>query len=644
MKAIFHFLGSIYFAIILIAVAAASVIAGTFMESYSGSHLFASSWTYGHPLFAILLGLFFINILFSALRRWPFKLKHIPFLITHLGLLMIIAGTIIKNRIGVQGNLTIWEGSSGQKVLLPNTYALSVEKHDGQKGEIALSSLEPWQTHFIKDLKVKIVGMAPHVTEKWETWIKGKQALITGIPPLPVSEWNPSVSLPEPLLIPISKEQIWHVLAIKTDQIEPLIQNNKVKREYPLLIIAEIAGGTSLYLFDKQGNMHHEQFGDARFKNLVSYDNGFGGYAVTTSLPDPNIDQEQKDCAYLCKQLREAMAKNPSLAPPLALFKQASDKNNADFIEPFVNFLVLWNHDGRLLFSPDSLPKPLDTIIPNLEIAPADQKALQWIALLFDRLEEPLKNGEDLSEYLKQNRWPFSDIPNDTTALTVLAQQIYAVSNDLPELEQENNKAKLLSAYLKTYGIDYPSIKVQNDDQAMITLEAPLTVRYQQSEPSNKYEDNHPAIIIEAQSGTEKEIFALAYDPSAMGFKWPILKGQYLIRLQPQSISIPYKIRLKQARQINYPQTQQPYSYEADIVIDGTPKTLSMNQVHETWDGYRLYLAGMSPYSENSVRSAHIIVNHDPAKYIFTYPGAGLVALGIILLFWLQPYKRRYSK
>ena len=51
-------------------------------------------------------------------------------------------------------------------------------------------------------------------------------------------------------------------------------------------------------------------------------------------------------------------------------------------------------------------------------------------------------------------------------------------------------------------------------------------------------------------------------------------------------------IRLRQAREIHYPHTQQPYSYESDILIaqhDGEPveKTLSMNHVHETWDGYR---------------------------------------------------------
>ena len=112
LKQIFHMLGGIHLAISLIAIAALTVIAGTILESKTGSHLLAAYWTYSHPFFQILLSLFFVNILFSALRRWPFKKKHIPFLITHLGLLMIISGTILKNRFGLQGQMSVWEGTA----------------------------------------------------------------------------------------------------------------------------------------------------------------------------------------------------------------------------------------------------------------------------------------------------------------------------------------------------------------------------------------------------------------------------------------------------------------------------------------------------------------------------------------------------
>jgi hypothetical protein len=733
LKALFHFLGGIYVAIFLITTAALTVIAGTFLESYTESHLYASSWTYSHPLFAVLLSFFFINILFSALRRWPFRSRHIPFLITHLGLLMIIAGTIIKNRVGVQGNLSIWEGSGGQNILIPNSYSLHVEKREGTKTEYPLASLEPWQTlqkEPLPELKLKIVGMTPHSNEKWETWVKGNQAIIAGIPPIPIVEWNTSSPLPEPLTVPISKENNWQVLAVRTDNIHDLIQhayfegldlnfsmlkkslsfsfkdsliadpllnidiqgelfhiplNGKkalytipqmaplipgsnihidLVRSLPLLILAEETGGdTFLVLFDQHGRVHGENFGQARMKSLVSYDNGFGGYAVQTSLPDPSKaisikEKEKNNQQFLCEQLREAMARQPPLAPPLVLFKQACEKSHVDFIDHFVDFLVLWDQEPHILFSPSALPPPFEQIISKLDldqIPPIDRKAMQWISLFFDRIEEPILAGEDLFDLLKRNRWPFVDKLNQendqTNTLTRLAQQIYTLIQDLPSLEKDQNesvsqKTKLFSAYLKAFGIEYSTIRTYLDEKnEILTLETPLTVRYRKEASTKKYEDNQPSIIVEAQQGMQKELFALTYDASAIGFRWPILQGQYLIRLQPQSLKIPYRVRLRQARQINYPQTQQAYSYEGDIWIqennkEAVEKTLSMNQVHETWDGYRFYLAGMSPPSDQNIRRAHIIVNHDPAKYFLTYPGASLVALGIVLLFWLWPYKK----
>ena len=113
-------------------------------------------------------------------------------------------------------------------------------------------------------------------------------------------------------------------------------------------------------------------------------------------------------------------------------------------------------------------------------------------------------------------------------------------------------------------------------------------------------------------------------------------------------LTLPYTVRLRNARQINYPGTAQAYSYESDLIItdkrDGkeVEKTISMNNVHETWDGYRFYLANISPGTETAIQHVQIAVNHDPAKYFATYPGAAISSLGILLLFWMRPYGRKY--
>lgn len=127
-KRIFHFLGSIDLAILLIAGTALFVAAGTFLEAHSDSHLFSASMTYHHPFFLALIWGFFINILLSALRRWPFQRKHIPFLTTHLGLLMLLGGVIIKSYYGTQGSMQIMEGGASNRLFSPNTHVIQVEK------------------------------------------------------------------------------------------------------------------------------------------------------------------------------------------------------------------------------------------------------------------------------------------------------------------------------------------------------------------------------------------------------------------------------------------------------------------------------------------------------------------------------------
>ena len=118
------FLSSIQFAIVLIGLVAVVVMGGTFLESRTSSHRYAAAFTYGNPLFGLLIWCFFINILFSALRRWPFQKKHIPFLVTHLGLLMVLSGVIVKTYFGVQGSLSVIEGGASQSIMLPDTYAV----------------------------------------------------------------------------------------------------------------------------------------------------------------------------------------------------------------------------------------------------------------------------------------------------------------------------------------------------------------------------------------------------------------------------------------------------------------------------------------------------------------------------------------
>ncbi|CDR34075.1 hypothetical protein [Criblamydia sequanensis] len=227
LKKTFLFLASIRFAIILILLSALMVALGTFLESKSDSHGFASEYIYSHPLFQLILIGFFINILFSALKRWPFRLRHIPFLITHLGLLMIISGTFIKNLWGLQGHLIITSGSASNKVVLSRgSYSLSVE--DKNTRTIETFDLTPNILGMIpKKLKstlfpyeIETAAFFPHGEETLFSWFKDGFLFINGLNPLPVTYWD-------------SKKEVFPLLQLEFSKDLPLTDLYAIRSKNP---------------------------------------------------------------------------------------------------------------------------------------------------------------------------------------------------------------------------------------------------------------------------------------------------------------------------------------------------------------------------------------------------------------------------
>jgi len=88
--------------------------------------LFYQSWWFG-----ILLVTLAINIFAATLIRWPFPLRRIGFPITHLGILVILAGALITNRFGVEGQLRLDERAASDRVSLPG-WAVRIEATDAE--------------------------------------------------------------------------------------------------------------------------------------------------------------------------------------------------------------------------------------------------------------------------------------------------------------------------------------------------------------------------------------------------------------------------------------------------------------------------------------------------------------------------------
>jgi len=798
MQHLIKFIGGIRFAIALIATVALFVMAGTFIESRTESHQYASLFTYGNPLFIALLWGFFVNILISALRRWPFQMRHIPFLTTHLGLLMILAGALYKSYAGIQGNMSIIEGSASQEIFLPYTYAVKVEKkdevHADQRKEAyyalhkSLSGrfnpdLKEDNHPFFPELKMKLVAYAPHSSSRMETWIKGDMGVISGIKPFPVYDWkqlDPQSNLPVStrIRLPQMQDKPWQVLALRTpDRAEsakraylegldlfitdsfnqtilyqgsltqaiaapikwaggeakvelsfessqekglmdpflnvtfhlnesglnaslqiPLSGDESLKnlneqsvffggypiafdllRKEPRMVLLQDLHGDDYFLaFDLYGRVHVRTYRPAALDSLIVYDQGFGGYAVPYAFPftahlNGRLEREQVELSDLMQQIRQGLQTASLLSPPLQLFQTASQKAGVDFVENFTTFLSIWNrHHGWLYPNDLLLSESIAEVMNQLDWKngfQSEQKAALWASALFAELEGPLVAGSDVLQLLEERGWPliaelrplktgegFCTAQETAVILTTLTQQLFKAANQLPDMLPHahplspETQAHLFSAYLRAYSLHLSDLQLPNSsaerevNSSEMALETPLTLRVENQIPNRKLEDNVPKITLLLTQGERSELVTLAYDPIGQGLKWPIFDGEYLLRFQPKVQTIPYRLRLRQARQINYANSLQPYSFESDLLIsDGTEapaieKTISMNHVYETWEGYRFYLSNIAPPNEGAVKHVQIIVNHDPGKYWLTYPGAMLLTLGIILLFWMKPY------
>lgn len=235
-------LGNVYVAIILMALLACSIAIGTWIESYTDSHRQAAKWIYQNPLFGLLLGLLFVNILFSAIRRWPFRKKHLPFLCAHLGLLMVISGVLIKQFFGVQGSLYLTEGTGSHSLALTDTLALRIDKRPQSVGELPQTAYYPIerdrlgrlnpvikaQDSFAPELEINLLRYWPHATAIPETWIKGDHVWITGQAPMKLQEQQPIGTIRQGLFLPDWHVYAWRSLDLEKDIRELFIQQARV--------------------------------------------------------------------------------------------------------------------------------------------------------------------------------------------------------------------------------------------------------------------------------------------------------------------------------------------------------------------------------------------------------------------------------
>ncbi len=123
--------GSLWFAAVLLMMLLVGMACATVYESAHGTEqalaVFYRSWWF-HGLLALLA----VNVAGSVIIRYPFSRRQSGFVITHVGILVILGGALVTDTIGVNGRIGLFEGNTTDVFTAEQGSTLSVVNQQDQ--------------------------------------------------------------------------------------------------------------------------------------------------------------------------------------------------------------------------------------------------------------------------------------------------------------------------------------------------------------------------------------------------------------------------------------------------------------------------------------------------------------------------------
>src|SRR5579864_2173284 len=126
---VYRFFASLTLAMISLASLASVLAVGTWVESRYGT-VAVQEWVYRSWWFAILLAFLATNILCAALIRYPWTKRQTGFVITHAGLLTVLAGAFWSFQFADEGQVGLLEGEKTDLLLRPDHPVIRLREID----------------------------------------------------------------------------------------------------------------------------------------------------------------------------------------------------------------------------------------------------------------------------------------------------------------------------------------------------------------------------------------------------------------------------------------------------------------------------------------------------------------------------------
>ncbi|MCS7303659.1 MAG: cytochrome c biogenesis protein CcsA [Thermoguttaceae bacterium] len=111
----YQWAASLQVAVVLITLTTGVLGWATFVEKWYGTEA-ASFGIYRAWWFMVLVGLLGLNVFCATLIRWPWKKHQTGFVITHTGILVLLAGCLLQQGWGIHGQMILHEGEASNVV------------------------------------------------------------------------------------------------------------------------------------------------------------------------------------------------------------------------------------------------------------------------------------------------------------------------------------------------------------------------------------------------------------------------------------------------------------------------------------------------------------------------------------------------
>ncbi|MEX2218766.1 MAG: cytochrome c biogenesis protein ResB [Phycisphaerales bacterium] len=156
-----RFLGSIELAVPVLFFSAAAIAWATFVESTQDAKA-AKAMVYGSWWFIGLMVLICVSLVFAVVVRYPWKRRHVGFIVVHASLITVIAGGFWSLFGRIEGHLPLEEGTASD-VIETDREQLALVRHD--QGQF--TPLEEAGVPRNPSGALEVGGVRVHVLERW---------------------------------------------------------------------------------------------------------------------------------------------------------------------------------------------------------------------------------------------------------------------------------------------------------------------------------------------------------------------------------------------------------------------------------------------------------------------------------------------